>query len=868
MRRLLFVAIALLPAMHSPVYAQNATLKETLEKARQFVNGKMPDSALVYAHRALDMARAQHDTTATIKALGQIGKSWLYKKDAKQAVANYFEALKLAREGRDDDEIAYLYGEVGYVYYMQQQYKEAKEYYYKGLALRRKLGEPKEVASALINISCMCRDRQEYGEAFSSLRQVEALLPNIKDTSIAGYYYTDMGVLFEYAHKLDSAEWYYRKAYEVWKRTGKESEIFRATFNLGYLWVERGDHSKAMPYFLLAKSAAEQYGSGTDIAHVFGTMAESYAALGNYKSAYQYLYRYAEMNDSIARSEFSTQVARLDKEFQAQKNKEIIREQELQLKTANLRIQEQRSTTLLVLLLLLFVVSAGIIAFIMYRFRRRVDKKVEEARARFFANVVHEIRTPLSMIQAPIQLIRERQSDAFISEQLAVAEKSTLRLNELVSQMLDMSKVDAHAYKLQPSVGNMADFLTGIAEQYATAAIDKGQQFMADISPAPGPQLFDRDAVEKVVTNLLSNASKFTPRGGSLGIRATTGRDAGSWTIEVWDNGPGISLHDRQEIFKRFYRAGEHIRSGIKGMGIGLAMVKDLVDLMHGAISVDSEPGQGAVFTVTLPLTFADQPGADGTITEGGHPLILLVEDDADILRFNADMLRNDGYQVATAANGADAITLLANTLPDIVITDLMMPGIDGAALITHIRSHAATEHLPIVVLSARTAAHVRVDAAEAGAQAYLSKPFQPAELRAVIKSQLDIQARNRRKYAQHATSTEDTIAGRFGGEHPYTQEVFRHIHEHLDDTQLSVEKLAEWMNTNRSHFQRKIKTLTGYSPSELIRTIRLERAHEMLKKKEGNVTEVAYATGFTSQSYFSRCFTDHFGYAPSQLPL
>ncbi len=245
--------------------------------------------------------------------------------------------------------------------------------------------------------------------------------------------------------------------------------------------------------------------------------------------------------------------------------------------------------------------------------------------------------------------------------------------------------------------------------------------------------------------------------------------------------------------------------------------------------------------------------------------MILIVEDDKDILQFNRSLMEEEGYSVVTAQNGNEAIVALSNALPDLVVTDLMMPGKDGLELLKEIRANVLTAHIPVIILSAKASVQARTEGLAEGAQAYLPKPFSPAELKGLVRNQLQLLHSQKERYKADTTSDNKNVEERFSGTDPFTQKCYATIQEHLDDPQLSVEKLAELMTINRSHFQRKIKTLTGYSPSELIKTIRLEKALEILLKKEANITETAYATGFTSQSYFTKCFSEHFGYPPSQ---
>jgi two-component system sensor histidine kinase ChiS len=845
-------------------YAQQPELTRLLEISRTYVNAKNADSAIYYGTKAQQVASKNNDTVSRIKALGYIGKALLLQKNSNDAGAKFFEALSLCRQPKDNDRIAYLYGEVGYLYFVQGHYKEGKQYYLKSLALRKELHQEQEVCNALINISSMCRDHKEYDEAVARLEEVRALLPKVKGTATAGYFYLNRGVLFEQTGHADSAAAYYRSAYELWKAAGNEAQMFKTTFNLGYLAEERKDHKEALKYFHLAEVSAMKFATRREIAQVYGTIAEAYAGMSDYKNGYTYLHRYAELTDSLSKEEFNDYVISLDKKFQTAQSQKTIQEQQLKLQTAHLAMQEQRTTTLIILLVLVVVSFGAIAVFVYLTFRKRVDKEVEEAKGRFFANVVHEIRTPLAMIQGPIKVLQEKTTDTSMLVQLDIAERNTQRLGDLINQMLDISKIESSAYRLNEGVGKFGDFVEELANRYSHVAADKSLRFTKEIEVSDTPVLFDKDAFEKVIGNLLSNAIRYTPAGGSVGINVVL---AGNTVeIAVWDTGPGVAKEEQLKIFDRFYRTGEQASAGIKGIGIGLALVKELVALMHGTIEVDSEPGKGAVFTVTVALKSRElQTEATFKAKEDGDT-VLLVEDDPDILDFNRILLTERGYKVVTATNGDAATAMLKEGLPDIIITDLMMPGKDGLTLLKEIRIDMATRHIPVIILTAKASGGAKMESVLEGAQVYLSKPFQPKELVALVENQLLVVQKQTDAYKEQSQKKEQTLEDRFAGNDPFTHKCYALIVEHLDDAQLSVERLAELMTINRSHFQRKIKTLTGYSPSELIRTIRLERAKELLLSKEGNITEIAYSTGFTSQSYFTKCFSEHFGFPPSQL--
>jgi len=839
--------------------------KELAEAARKAQINQKNDSAILLADKAIALSKTQPDTAAMIKAMRIKGKALFAQKKHKEAVNLYYAALRLCNKPTYKKEMAWLYGELGFAYFNRNQGKEAKEYYHKKIDILRELQGEDSLGNHYINMAVAHQTLKEFDSARLALNEVKKILDRINDSTMRGYYLINLGANFTYTNKPDSANMCNVAASALWKALGNESQLFRATFNIGYYQYQKNNYKEAIKYYQQSLAAARKFAGQRDIAHLYGTMAESYAALNDYKNAYKYLYLYATTNDSFYKEDINSYVLKLDKQYQTEQNKATIQAQELELKTTKLAVEKQRNTILMVIVIAVLLLSAGAGVFVYFTFRQKVRQQVEEAKTRFFANVAHEIRTPLSMIQGPIEILQKNNNDPAMQQQLSIAARNTQRLNDLINQMLDISKIDAARYTLYESVGNITEFINSLCQQYETIANEKKISFSSNVDAEVANVLFDKDVLEKILNNLAGNAIKYTPKGGSAGIDTTIAviDDMAVLTLNVWDNGPGITADEQTKIFDRFYRSPTAGQSGIKGIGIGLSLCADLAQLLNGTLTVTSTPGKGSVFTLVCPLRIAHH--TTSTQTNPTTYTLLLVEDDKDIMEFNTSIMTAEGYNVIAASNGTDAAKILTNTLPDLIITDLMMPGKDGNELLKDIRNNILTAHIPVVILSAKTSAQSRVEGAKDGAQAYLSKPYSPAELIALVKNQLSLLTHYKERYQNTVADTQQNIEERFSGSDPFTQKCYNIIQEHLDDPQLSVEKLAELMNINRSHFQRKIKTLTGYSPSELIKKIRLEKALELLLSKQGNITETAYATGFTSQSYFTKCFTEYFGYPPSQ---
>jgi signal transduction histidine kinase/DNA-binding response OmpR family regulator len=858
--RVLFVLILGCASFcYGNIFAQSHLI-EYADKARIANNEKKQDSAIYYADKAIELSIQQKDTLFRLRAMRWKGKALLSLKKEKESIDVFFQALSLCRSPKYDREMGLLYGEVGYYYYSQGHAKEAKAYYHRNLEVLSRISGWDSLGNQLINLSAIHQMLEEYDSSRMRLDKVREIAYSKNDSSMQAYYQLNMGAYYTVVGYPDSAKACYLEAYKLWKALGNESQLFRATFNLGFYEFQKKNYKEAIRYYHLSEEAAGKYAQKRDLAHVYGTMAESYAALGDYKSAYDYLYKYAILNDSFSKEDINKYARELDRKYQTDKAQQIINEQQLALK-------QQQNTILWVAIIALVGLALGIGGFVYVTFRSRVRKQVEEAKGRFFANVAHEIRTPLSMIRGPIELLQNKTNDKDVQHQLDIAARNTLRLNDLINQMLDISKIDSAKYKLHEHAGNIRELVNQLFDQYQALAKEKDIA-LACHCDVEALVYFDKDAFEKILNNLASNAIKYTPSGGSAGIEISSvvNTDTISLSINVWDSGPGIPPSEHEKVFDRFYRASSVRSSTVKGAGIGLSLVKELVTLMSGNISLESAPGKGSVFSVNLPLRTVPSPNNSVVENVGNKPVILLAEDDADILNFNKNLLQSEGYAVIPAENGLIASEAMHTTLPDLVITDLMMPVKGGLELLKQIRSQELTAHIPVIILSAKASQAARTDGVSEGAQVYLAKPFSPAELLGVVRNQLDLLQRYKQRYAQHVANEEKPVEQRFQGADPFMRRCHEIILEHIDDAQFSVEMLAGLMNVNRSHFQRKIKTLTGYSPSEVIKMVRLERAKEMLLNKEGNITETAYATGFTSQSYFTRCFSEYFGYPPSDV--
>lgn len=512
-------------------------------------------------------------------------------------------------------------------------------------------------------------------------------------------------------------------------------------------------------------------------------------------------------------------------------------------------------------------------------------RAMEEVKTNFFSNVTHEFRTPLTLILEPVRRILTGTREPETRENALLVAANSQRLLGLVNQLLDMAKLESGNLRLDLRYDDFAETLRSVYRSFLPLAEQRGIHLALNIDPGTGTFLFDRDKVEQILNNLVSNALKFTPGGGAVTVRCSreqAGSSPPGIRVEVADTGIGIPKEALGRIFDRFYQIeGEAARAGT---GIGLALSRELAMRMNGSISVQSEPGKGSVFGFFLPMpennverTALPAAGEDietispvPTLAAANRQSLLLVEDNAELRHFIRKTL-SENWEVAEASDGREGLAKAREILPDIIVSDVMMPEMDGYALCAELKNDELTAHIPVVLLTAKSAMDSKIRGLRTGADDYLTKPFNSGELLA----RLDNLAENRRLLRQkYSRLSAEIIAGgevQESAAMPAPDREFMRrfillLEQNLSDDTIGVEELAQKMFISRVQLYRKIKALTDRNVTDFVRDYRLDRAMAMLKNREGRVQEIAARVGFGSEKYFSRAFREKFGVPPSRI--
>ncbi len=527
--------------------------------------------------------------------------------------------------------------------------------------------------------------------------------------------------------------------------------------------------------------------------------------------------------------------------------------------------------------------------------------ELDRLKSRFFANVTHEFRTPLTLTLGPLEdLLDGGTLDEADADQVHLSLRNARRLLRLINQILDVSRLEAGRMRLQAREGDLAAYVYELAQAFLPLAERTCVMLLVEVPPEPVYVHFDHDQMEKVVGNLLSNAFKFTPAGGT--VQVIVRADAEAAEVQVSDTGPGIPPDDLDHIFDRFYRADERTAHRQPGTGIGLALVKELVELHGGTIHAESTVGEGTTFRVRLPrgsdhlhpdqradadvpeedveaedrLTrYADLPSGpsgDENASAGDpedaaredRPLVLVVDDNAELRAFLRQHLEPD-YRVVEAEDGAAALERAREAVPDLIVSDVMMPGLDGDALCRAVKTDPDLDFVPVILLTARASMEGRLQGLETGADDYLTKPFAMAELRARIANLIAQRRRLKARWQGDGLRLHATVPEVTSADEAFLQSVLDAIEAAMEDETFSVARLAEAVGQSRANLHRRLKQLTGKTPSEWIMALRLERAAALLAGGAGTVSEVAYGVGFKSVSYFCKCFRERYGTTPAR---
>ncbi|MCP9767148.1 response regulator [Lacihabitans sp. LS3-19] len=803
---------------------------------------------------------------------------------------NYLrEVLKIAEELGDDFAQISSNSNIGNIYLRQGNKKLARSYYKKAEAILENSKEPEAFSEVYINLASVTDDREQKLNYYEKARLgfEKAGMTEGKAQVLAG-----MGKDFAEQKRFAEAINYFKQAIEAFEEVEFDNGKAGTLILLSEAEMGIGQYGEAEKHLLQAAEIGKNKDLNEHLMTGYESLATFYEKQGRSSDALRYYKLFSQIKEQNFNASKTKIIEENEARYQSEKKELRLAEQELELSR-----QKSLRNQILWWAVLGILAVGGVLGYYYFRQQqKRIEaenalkikdlearnlKENERIKSAFFTNISHEFRTPLTLIISPLQEMIKGTFSGNPQSYFKMMLRNGQRLLELVNQLLDLAKLEVGSLELHKERADINGFIKSIASSFESLAEIRGIRFFLTV-PVGGIMLdFDKDKIQKIITNLLSNAFKFTPENGEVRLEISQKKD--KLQIDVSDSGIGIPQKDLPHIFDRFYQVKDLNNIEQSGSGIGLALVKELVELHGGTIEVRSRENEGTLFSFRLPLLSTDLPDiqSETIVTEysyaapldnevgrvsgkTGKPVILVAEDHHDVQLLIKDVLQ-ETYEVIMKPNGKEALEEALEKVPDAIVSDVMMPEMDGFTFCEKIKSDTRTSHIPVVMLTARADQTDKMRGLETGADAYLPKPFDAGELKLRLQKLIELRQKLRQNFST-AISLKPEEMQVSSIDQQFIEKVKNIIETHVSDEQFGVETFAEEIGMSRSQLNRKLKAIFNQSANEMVRIYRLEKAHQLLSQKALSPTEASYQLGFSSPAYFSKCFSDHYGYAPSRV--
>ena len=751
------------------------------------------------------------------------------------------------------------------LFYTDLKNKEKANYYVnKALQLQKKSNDPISVLNTNYRMGEIEYKNKNYKKSLSYLTQIL----NPKDTAETVPYKYDiallMGKTYQEVNDLSKASLYTEMAVREFTKLKDSVYLINALTNNAKINIKKSNFLVAKDDIDFAKRLLEDQEVTIDYLDVYNTEIEYYKKTKNFEAALKsinlrdfYLNKYNE----------KTNLANLNEQdiiYQTEK-----KEQQIKLLSTQNELAQKQKYIYIGLLGLLVLVGGSLF----YGYRNKIKtahklNELNELKSRFFANISHEFRTPLTLIKSPVQSLQNEITDENQKSKLQLINTNSSRMLELVDQLLELSKVDSGNLKLILKDGNISSFLHSIVEPFQFQAKEKEITFNSNIQKTNENNAFDKDVIEKIVTNLVTNAFKYSPQNESISFHSTV--ENSNLKLIISNTGSDVKKEDLPKLFERFYQKNE-LKQGV---GIGLALVKELVELYKGTIATSLENDELS-FIVNLPLAVANENAVvipsklasptieNSMVSETELPILLIVDDNVEIRSVLKDIFKNE-YQILEAQDGEEALRLAQKEIPDCIISDVMMPKMDGFEFTKQIKSNELTSFIPVILLTAKTSDEAHLEGLKSTADAFLTKPFNNEIVKATVQQLIAERKKLHQRYSQELVLRPVDIVINSVDE-KFIEKLQVILDKELSNSDFSSEDFASAVGMSRMQLHRKLKSLLGVTSTEFLRNERLKVAAELLKKGNGNISDVAYAIGFNDVSYFSKCFKEMYQCTPSE---
>jgi signal transduction histidine kinase/DNA-binding response OmpR family regulator len=886
------------------------------------------DTALIVNSKSIKLADeigyTQGQSDAILSMAGIFWQKGNFNKAREFAERNIALSKKLkdtARLGRSYNVLAAIHSQLG-------EYTTAMTYYTESSKMFYALGHTRSYAMTLGNIGWIQRSLENYTSAVTYFSKADSIYIELNNPSGRSFTAYNLAVTYKDMGQLDKALEYNKRGLQGYQQLGIKKRVSYCYFNLAEIYglkkeyevalenylkslelslavddsvqigyskmavgrsmLELGQRDEALQHIKDAGEVAKRMELDILAMDVHKELFAIYEDKGNLGEALVHLKKYSLVRDSLYTKEKRELGTEIEAKYQnEQKVKEIAllaKDNDLQNLKLNKRINERNG---IIAFALLMIVLAGLL-YNQYRIKQNANRKLQQLnrlKSNFFANISHEFRTPLTLIKGPIERLEQNPEEQLSMENIKMIRRNTNRVLKLVNQLLDLSKIDSGNLKLVPTEGDVYKCLRAVASSFNSYAAQHHHDYKVSIPSTVFWTSFDRDKLEKIGFNLLSNAFKFSEAKSVITFQAM--HQGHYLLIEVSDTGKGISKEQLPFVFDRFYQAEIDTDRYNEGTGLGLSLTKNLVELMGGTITISSKPQQGSTFKIHLPLqqikttslssskmvyTKKDPllsvlPGTSAVADHRKLPVVLLVEDNVEMRGYIRETLIHS-FKIREANNGASGIKSALKNSPDLVITDLMMPVMDGLEFCKKLKTNIVTSHIPVIMLTAKAGLENKLEGLETGADDYLTKPFNTQELLVRSRNLIEQRRKLRSRYLNSASQMNPAEIAVTSIDQKFLEKMLSLLEEHYKEPDYGVPQLQGALAMSRAQFHRKVRALTNETPGAILRHFRLKRAAQLLAQKADSVTQIAYCVGFNNLSYFTKCFKEFYGVTPSDYSL
>lgn len=855
-------------------------------------------AALEAHNQSLKQAEELQDTLSIVRALNDIGTDYRRLDLLSPATEYHLKALRICEQLSDTtyttkkNRVISLNG-LANVYLSLNNLERADSVLRMALAGEQELGSPLGQAINYANIGSIFEQQGEIDSAWYYYQQSMTYNREASSELGVGLCHTYFGSLYERAGEYEQAVAEYTLSYEILSKTGDDWHMLNALLALANVYQTMGNRSQALSLLQEAQESAERLHSLSHLSTIHRIYYDYYQRIGDYQRALESYVHSSRLSDSIVDMKKINSIQNLSLSIERAHNEQSLAEQERILN------QERRNKTIgyiIAGILLLIAIAGSLLGIYITRLRAKTYrqlKTISKMREEFFTNITHEFRTPLTVINGLSSEIAndEKYPSELQAQAMTIYRQGNTLLN-LINQLLDIAKVKSSVGSEDYRHGDILAYIQMSVEVYAQYA-ERYRITLTHHINGCWETDFIPNYIDKLLSNLISNAIKYTPQSGMVSVSASR-CEGDTLRLSVSDTGIGIADEDKGRLFDPFFQAKG--TGTATGSGIGLALVHQIVSALEGSIEVASELGHGTTFTIllplqqtqhsTLPLDIDLHPKVSDTLIEApAYPTdratdseetirILIIEDQADVARY-IDSQLPESYQLYFASDGESGLTKAQELIPDVIITDLMMPGLDGYHVCRGIRTHELTNHIPIIILTAKVTESDRVRGYAAGADAYLTKPFHSEELQTIVSQLIEQRKRLYNKYAQRddAPSSKDERANKSETEQAieaanatFLHKVIEVVSQLIDSgSKTDVSAVASKLYMSESQLYRKLIAITSLSPATYIQSIKLSRARQMIDQTpQVTLTEIAEGAGFADYSSFVRAFKKLYGITPS----